>query len=369
MTLATPVGRSAIATVMLWGDDATSLVHAKFRAASGLALSDIPLDRITFGTWKGDDGPGEELVVCRRNEQLIEIHCHGGIAAHDAIISSLVSSGCLRVDWHRWLQSTGGEKVAVEARIALAGARTTRTAEILLGQLNGALQNAISSAIHHLNVNESPTASQIIDRLVALANVGLHLATPWQVVLAGSPNVGKSSLINAILGYERAIVYDQPGTTRDVVAASTAIDGWPLELADTAGLRVAEGAIEEQGVSMARGRAAQADLLLLVFDASLPWSDADTELLSQHPHALIIHNKCDQALDDRNRPDGIHTSATCGDGIQTLLETVVSRLVPVEPDVGEAVPFTQRQVAHLSRAAERQGVDDRNSAIKLLEEI
>lgn len=346
-----------------------ALVHENFRAASRLALPDIPLDRITFGRWKSAGGPGEELVVCRRSEQLIEIHCHGGTAAPEAIISSLIGSRCQRVDWQEWLRLTGDDRIAVEARIAMAGARTIQTAEILLNQLHGALQHAVSNVINHLNVDEPRTALQIMNRLVALADIGLHLEQPWQVVLAGSPNVGKSSLINAILGYERAIVYDQPGTTRDVVAASTAIDGWPLELADTAGLRRAEGAIEEQGISKARERVAQADLLLLVFDASLPWCDADTVLLNQHPHSLIVHNKCDRAFHDLDRPDGVSTSATHGDGIQRLLDEIITRLVPTIPTQCEAIPFTLRQVDLLTNAVECLGVDDRNSAIKLLKEI
>src|SRR6185503_7750192 len=107
-------------------------------------------------------------------------------------------------------------------------------------------------------------------RLLALAEVGLHLTTPWRVVFAGPPNVGKSSLVNALLGYPRAIVYDQPGTTRDVLTASTAFDGWPFELRDTAGLRdgISLDSVEVEGVARARAQIATADLVVFVHDRS-----------------------------------------------------------------------------------------------------
>jgi len=369
VTLATPVGRSAIATVLLHAKDAAKGVGENFQPASGQALETVPLNRIVFGTWKGSEGLSEELVVCRRSEQTVEIHCHGGTAASEAIIASLVDAGCHRVDWPQWVQSTEGDLISAEARIALSAARTTRAAEILLNQLDGALRKAIDKAVHFLKADEPKPASQIIDRMLALADVGIHLSKPWQVVLAGSPNVGKSSLINAMLGYQRAIVFHQPGTTRDVVSATTAIYGWSLELADTAGLRAAEGAIEEEGINLARERAARADLLLLVFDASRPWNQADAELCRQYPHALLVRNKCDLSVSHAGRPKGINTSAVQGEGIEQLLAAIIARLVPVAPGLREAVPFTQRQVALLSRVADRLGVDDRDTAIKLLEEI
>ncbi len=97
----------------------------------------------------------------------------------------------------------------------------------------------------------SPVAH--LDAVLRWTDLGTHLATPWRVVLAGAPNVGKSSLINALLGYGRAIVFDQPGTTRDVVTADAAIEGWPITLADTAGLHDASDATESAGIAL-RGR-------------------------------------------------------------------------------------------------------------------
>jgi tRNA modification GTPase len=107
-----------------------------------------------------------------------------------------------------------------------------------------------------------------LDALLRWSEFGRHLTQPWQVVLTGVPNVGKSSLINRLLGYSRSIVYAEPGTTRDVVTAATAFDGWPVELSDTAGLRDAAGEIEAAGVERARRHLATADLAIVFSTAA-----------------------------------------------------------------------------------------------------
>ena len=122
---------------------------------------------------------------------------------------------------------------------------------------------------------DAAAARRQIDDLLAHAATGLHLVRPWQVVVAGRPNVGKSSLINAIAGYQRAIVHSLPGTTRDIVSVQTALDGWPVEISDTAGLRRGSDPIEQAGIELAIDKIAAADLVVLVFDASSPWTDAD----------------------------------------------------------------------------------------------
>jgi tRNA modification GTPase len=168
--------------------------------------------------------------------------------------------------------------------------------------------------------------------------VGRHLVEPWKVVLAGAPNVGKSSLLNALAGYQRSIVAPTPGTTRDVVTTTVALDGWPVELADTAGLRPDAGPLEGQGIERARGAAATADLCLWVLDASSEpaWPDLAPE------RVLLVVNKADlpPAWDLTQAAGAVHVSARNGAGLGDLCDSIVERLVPHPPGPDEQVPFT-----------------------------
>ena len=200
------------------------------------------------------------------------------------------------------------------------------------------------------NMDLSP--SQQIAILLARANLGRHLVRPWRVVLAGPVNVGKSSLINALAGYGRSIVHDAPGTTRDAVTATTAIDGWPVELCDTAGLRQGGDAVERAGIERAQERLAQADLAVLVFDRGVPWSADDQALVDEWPGSLLVHNKRDLPGPADDRPTGLMTSALRGDGVENLLEAIARRLVPDPPPAGAAVPFTAEQMETVYRLAD-----------------
>lgn len=346
----TPPGRGAVATLLVDGPAARRAVDEHFRpAARGRKLSDFPLQRLVFGRWGG--AAGEEIVACRTAEDGIELCCHGGRIASQRIEQDLAASGCRPIEWSQWMTAgaEGDALIRAEAQIALAQARTQRAAAILLDQLNGTLETELH-AIEQLTTIDPPAAAARISVLLARAPLGMHLTRPWRIVLAGQPNVGKSSLINAILGYERAIVFDQPGTTRDVVTAATAIDGWPVELADTAGLREASDSLEAAGVARARRQMQSADLLLLVFDRAQPWTAADAALVAQWPQALLLYNKLDLPAEPAvNRPEGIALSAVTGRGVDELLAAIARRLVPEPPPLGAAVPFTLRHMQYLER--------------------
>lgn len=351
--LLTPPGRGAVAVVELRGVGAAALVAKHFVSATG-AAPDLPLDRIRFGRWHTvNDDAGEELVVCRRGEELFEIHCHGGAAASSAILEGLRQDGCAIVDWTERLAESGDDPIAVEARTTLARATTVRTAAVLVDQLGGALRRALDEVTQLLERGDGATARARLDRLLANAAVGLRLTEPYRVVLTGRPNVGKSSLINALVGYRRAVVFDEPGTTRDVVTAGAVFDGWPIELSDTAGIRSATDELESAGIAAARRRLAEADLVVAVFDLGEPWFAADDAMLAEHRQAIIVHNKADMpTTNDIRRPAGLHVSAVSGTGIDELIATIVARLVPHPPAPGEAVPFTPRQVDELRRLRE-----------------
>ncbi len=347
VVLLTPPGRGAVATLRIEGPGAVAAVESRFRARSGRPLAAHGVDQIVVGRFGGNDG--EEVVVRRCGDTAVELHCHGGRAAVARIEESLASAGCRRVAWRDWMQTGSDDPIATAALVALAEARTERTAAILLDQYHGALRRAMDEIRQDVARGDAPSARRRIDALLARETLGRHLTRPWSVVLAGRTNVGKSSLLNALAGYGRAIVHPTPGTTRDAVAVTTAVEGWPVELCDTAGLRAANAAAERAGIERARQRLAQADLVVLVTDRSVPWSAEDQALAQQWPAAVLVHNKCDLPAPPGPRPAGLSTSALRGEGIDVLLATIGRRLAPDPPPPGSPVPFCSEQVEMLRR--------------------
>jgi tRNA modification GTPase len=351
----TPPGRGAVATLRIEGPGALEAVQTHFRSQSGRPLAAYAADRLVVGHF-GHEG-GEEIVL-RRCGNAVELHCHGGRAAVAMIEATLIAAGCQSLSWRDWAAlldkpavapSQCAPATAAAALIALADARTERTAAILLDQYQGAFDRAMSQIQQAIDRGDRSTARRQVEELSARVALGRHLVTPWRVVLAGRTNVGKSSLINALAGYDRSIVHATPGTTRDAVTVVTAIDGWPVELCDTAGLGVGGDAIERAGIERARERLAEADLVILVADRSETWSKEDQTLLDRWPDALLVHNKCDLPPAPGDRPPGLTSSATRGDGIEDLLATLSKRLVPAPPLAGGAVPFTAAQVEMVRR--------------------
>jgi tRNA modification GTPase len=239
---------------------------------------------------------------------------------------------------------------------ALAAASTHRTADILLDQSSGLLRSAFEELLECGGEWGSPeTSNAIHQRLADLrswAGFGLQLSEPWNVVLAGRPNVGKSSLMNALAGFTRSIVYDQPGTTRDVVTVETAFDGWPVQLADTAGLRAEAGELELAGIDLARARFKRANCRLLLIDTSEPSQPDDRRLLSDGPDAIVVAHKCDLPCAwESPLPDGaIPVSSLTGVGIDRLISAVVEKLVPDVPPPGTPIPISIRQMEALDDA-------------------
>ena len=343
-SLLTPVARGAIASVGVAGPGSVELVGRLFRPASGRPLESCPVGRIVFGHWAS----GEELVVCRREENLVEVHCHGGQAAPAAVLDSLAAAGAKIIDWPAWIRMREHDSIAADALVALADARTYRTATILLDQYHGALRQALEAVRHDLHAGQTELATEKVRRLLSHADVGRHLTSPYRVVLTGRPNVGKSSLINALVGYRRAIVNETPGTTRDLVTAQAVLDGWPVELTDTAGIRQSEDELEAAGVELARRRFGSADLVIVLFDGSLPWTTEDQELREALPNALAVLSKCDLARRLPGDVTGLSVSTVTGEGLRELEAETTRRLVPNPPAPGAAVPFNERHLAVLS---------------------
>lgn len=376
----TPSGRGAVAVVAVCGHGALILVDHCFQAVSGRPLVDSPPGRIAFGHWRTAAGPGEELVVNVQTPTWVEVQCHGGIAAIRRVTSDLVQAGGRLVHWTEMpltdqyqveAAATGGILVS-EAMIALSEAKTERIAGLLLDQLRGALATELARIQSLIDVGELAAARHELKLLCRSIPAGRHAIEPSRMVLAGRPNVGKSSLLNALAGYQRAVVSPLAGTTRDVVTTTLVIDGWPIELHDTAGQRseVAD-VVEQLGVQKARAEWQAAHLILLLIDATAPWDEDDRRLLDEilavNRAVLIVHSKTDLAPPPADgRPVGLSVSASTGFGLDELQRQITQRLVPDVPAPGAAVPFTSRQIGLLQNAREALEAEDPVRASQLL---
>jgi len=351
VALLTPPGHGALAVVGVAGNGAERLVATLFHPRGGEPLADRPDGSIAFGRWK-DSVRGEELVVVRRSSASLEVHCHGGVAASEAVVRSLEQAGAIRQPWPEWLAAGGATAIEVEAREALARAGGPKAARILARQLAGALDRELARMAFVEQAGDRGAAAAARDRLRRAARVGLRLTRPWRVVVAGAVNAGKSSLVNALAGYGRSIVSAEPGTTRDVLETRVALDGWEIDLIDTAGLRGAPaGPTEAAGIERARAAAAAADLVLHC-RTGFSLSETNDRLKPVLRDTLLVFTKCDLLPSDADAPpDAIPTSVVTGLGIDALAAAIVQRLVPEERDdptlLAGAVPFTDRQVGLL----------------------
>lgn len=354
LRLLTAPGRGAVAVVEARGVEAASMIDRGFLGRQALAATAI--DAIRFGRWRPlrDDGSaGEEIVVVRTAADRVELHCHGGHAASAAIVASLCAAGA------RTAKPSEPREVApaAEALRLLERAPTERVAGLLLDQADGALERAVEGLLDDLARGATDRVVRGIDELLALERLASRLVTPWRVVVAGPPNVGKSTLVNALVGYERAIVFDQPGTTRDVVTAMTAIGGWPVTLADTAGLREIDDPLESAGVALARRAAAEADVVVLVAEAGAPAEGRERgELLAAvRPHASLIDvaSKADLAPPGWRPPAGVVvTSARSAVGVADLLAAIGRATGGAAPPPGAAVPLSPARFERLREAGD-----------------
>lgn len=366
VALLTPPGRGALAVVAVAGPGAAALVAERFRPRGGLPLTDRPDGAVVFGRFADrPDAPPEDLVVVRHAADSLEIHCHGGLAAPEAVIASLERGGARRQPWPEWLRDGGEPEIAVEARERLAACGSPKGAAILARQLGGILADEFARIAGLAAAGHSDESRRAIDRLLRASRVGLRLTAPWRVVVAGRVNAGKSSLVNAIAGHARSLVSPEPGTTRDLLETRLVLSGWEIDLIDTAGTRdgppkagggltTAAGgpvtAVEREGIARAEAARVTADLVLHVMDATAavpPPAVASVPVLHVVTKADLLGARATSFP-----AEWLLTSAVTGAGIDEVIAAIVRRLVPEERDepslLAGPVPFTPRQVAELT---------------------
>ena len=259
----TPPGMAAIASLAIQGPQAWTIVRDLFRPlATSVAWPPAHIDsgQVWVGRFRVEAGSStsDEVVLAIKQTDptpWIEVHCHGGVEVVRWILEALRTLGIQVCAWQELERRTIDDPLQVAATEALACTSTARTAAIVLDQYHGAFSRALAAVVDALDRGEGSRGTELLQDLARHAPLGRHLADPWRVAVMGAPNVGKSSLVNALAGYGRSIVAPTPGTTRDVVTTNIAIDGWPIELVDTAGLRKATEALEGEGIDRGAPRA------------------------------------------------------------------------------------------------------------------
>jgi tRNA modification GTPase len=356
VTRLTSSAPAAIAVIEVRGPRAMEMVQNRWSPMQG--KPDLQINRIRYGMFRSDTNDnsavGESIVVVQRGPELIELHCHGGQAAAWNILLTLIDDGALEVSRHEWIHREATDPIAAEATEDILYATTVRTASILMDQVRGALDH-ISDQIEGLvKLGQLEKARRIADDVLRWTDAGLHLIHPWRVVLCGPPNVGKSSLLNRLLGYSRAVVHAEAGTTRDLLAESTSIDGWPVTLIDSAGVRESEHQVESLGIERALRAVASADRLLLLIDPEEGWMQEHQSIWQAHASkCLLVQTKSDR----NNLPSSqlelpsmaYSVSALSGAGIEELMLAISQSLVPDPPPAGTAVPFRLWHVERLSQ--------------------
>ena len=286
-------------------------------------------------------------------DDTVECTCHGGLVVPARLLAALQAGGArpaLPGEFTRRALLNGKlDLIQAEAIGDLIDATAVAQARAALHQLDGGLSRRIAGLRDRMLdllalldydvdfpeeddgpipreriVTTAEALSIDVTKLLATAPVGERLTQGALVVLAGRPNVGKSSLFNALLGTERALVTAVPGTTRDTIEAQVEFEGWPVRLADTAGLWDAPGALDRLGVDVSRRYLAAADLVLVCVEADGDPEPADLALLDSRP-SLLLRTKADQRAGEPGEGE-LRVSAATGEGLEHLRRAVSSAL-------------------------------------------
>jgi len=329
-THVTPSGRAAIATIVVRGPNAINVVANFFESASKKILAEVPVNKILFGKWQASLTVAEDLIVCLRDIDVVEIHCHGGTAASESISACLQSRGCVETSWQQQSSNHSDASAYCQDVWKLVPLTTTMaTTQIALRHATGEIDRLLDNVRQEISSGEIASAAKLLKPYISTYELGRHIIDPFVVVIAGRPNAGKSSLLNTMTGVDRSIVTQQAGTTRDVLQYKTMIGGWGISFWDTAGIRADAQALEQLGIAKAEQAVATADLVIWVHDVTEDWQSQveQVERELDDIHYLVVINKTDiqQAGDDL--PPHIAVSAETGKGIDELTEKIVERLI------------------------------------------
>ena len=390
--IATGAQTSAIGIVRISGEKAIGIVDSLFAPASGRAMSSYQDRRLVYGQLRDENGDTLDLCLCTvsrapnsyTGEDTAELQCHGSPTVLRAALDAIFSLGARqagpgeftkRAFLNGRMDLTGAEAVA-----DMIEAETAEAAKNAAGQLAGAISRKtreIYSALtdisaHYHAVLDYPdediedfrmesykselrSAADTLGVLYESYGSGRLLRDGVPAAIIGRPNAGKSSLLNALLGYDRAIVTDVPGTTRDTIEERVKIGEVLLRLTDTAGLRESDDKIERLGVERSRAALGRSELALVVIDGSAPFTDEDARIIEDAkrcPKALLVLSKADLeaevALPDAGLP-AVRVSAHTGAGLDEL-RAAVKKLFPLPVRPAGEILTNARQADAVHRA-------------------
>ena len=363
MATAVAPGQGGIAVVRVSGpaaeDVGRSIVHVPGR-------QDWESHRVLYGHVLDADGQrrlDEVLLLLMRGprsftgEDVVEIHCHGGVIAVQQVLERVLAHPGVR----RALPGEFSQRAVLNGRLdltraeaisQLVAARSRRAADLAIAGLDGGIQARITTLREQLLdqltelearvdfeedlppldgdavLQDLQQVRQALLTLVADGERGDALRSGLRVALVGRPNVGKSSLLNRLSRRERAIVTELPGTTRDLLESEIVLEGVPITLLDTAGIRSTEDVVEQMGIARSEQALASADLVLLVIDAQQGWTPDDHALLERIPPAvprLVVANKRDLPEAEAPAEADVLLSAISGEGEDHLVEALLAR--------------------------------------------
>ena len=402
--ISTPSGPGAIGILRLSGPRAVRIAQACFKPLGRKALADYPVRFLVYGDLLDSGGQPIDRCLCTYSrgpasytgEDTAEFQCHGSPMVLSLGLQALFAQGARQAgpgEFTRRAFLNGRlDLTQAEAVGDLLEANSREGARHAAGRLAGALSQRIGeiySALvdvmaHFHAVLDYPdedidpfTREELaraldaqegaLRKLVASGARGFRLAQGLACPILGRPNAGKSSLLNALAGYDRAIVTDIPGTTRDTVEVQIQVDGLPVRLIDTAGIREGGDPVEQLGVERSWAALASANLILLVWDSSTPFTREDRRLLLEclnGADTILVENKCDlsaQPLPDLELPEElaehlhrVPISARTGAGLDQL-EAVMARLArdffpQAQGDAYGQLLTNERQTQAASRA-------------------
>lgn len=404
--IATPRGEGGIGIVRVSGSLAIPIACKLFRPSGSVVPSELQSHTLTHGyvidTYASDEIVDEVLFGVMRapntytTEDIVEFNCHGGSIPLTSVLELVVKAGARLAEpgefTKRAFLNGRLDLAQAEAVADLISSKTELSRKIAVDALSGKLSKSVNLISDQLAALLAEIEASIdfpdedldfmkIDAQLKTARVVrsdiIHLLTSVSegqiikegvnVAILGKPNVGKSSLFNALLATARAIVTNIPGTTRDTIEETINIGGIPINLVDTAGIRQTDDIVEKQGVERSRDILKKAELLLLMFDASEPLNEADIELLeiARDNRAILILNKTD--LSKITHPQNLYdhcpnaciveTAITVEIGIDTLKKTILDELLGGDFIVGESLIITNtRHQDALQRA--QDALDD-----------